>query len=326
MPPVPVVIGVDVGNTRLSTALIDAAGNILHLWREATPAEEGANAVIPLLIQMIRQAQDYAQGQRNQSPAGVGIGFGGPIDHITGLIRRSHHVAGWDGVALGELLQEASGLPAFLENDANAGGLGEALFGAGQGADSLLYVNIGTGIGGAVIINSRIHRGAHSNAGEIGHVVIDPWQGPICTCGKRGCLEALASGPALGAAARRRLQEETNTHSALTALPAHEVTGSTVGEAAQQGDHLALEIVQKAAEYLGLALAGVANVLDPELIVIGGGVSELGDLLLEPTRQAFQGYAALPVAASTPIVTAQLGYDAGVVGAAAVALVELEAT
>ena len=312
------------GNTRLSTALVDADGHILQLWREATPAQQGAEATIPLLERMVAEGQEHIRRECNQTPVAIGIGFGGPVDHSTGVIRRSHHTQGWEGVALGKELHEATGLPAFLENDANAGGLGEALFGAGQGADSLLYVNIGTGIGGAVIIGGRIHRGAHSNAGEIGHVVIDPWRGPVCTCGKRGCLEALASGSALGKAARRRLQEESSLDSSLATLPANEVTGTKVGEAAQEGDSLALEIIGQAAEYLGLALAGATNVLDPEMIVIGGGVSELGDLLLAPTRQAFQRYATPPVAANTAIVIAQLGYDAGVIGAAAVALVECD--
>lgn len=303
---------------------MDANGGILRLWRQATPAQQGAEATIPLLAQMVAEGQDYAHGEYNGPPAAVGIGFGGPVDHRTGLIRRSHHTQGWEGVALGKEMYSATGLPTFLENDANAAGLGEARFGAGQGADSLLYVNIGTGIGGALVIGGRIHRGAHSNAGEIGHVVINPWRGPVCTCGQRGCLEALASGNALGQAAQRRLQEAPNADSSLAALSPDEVTGSSVGEAAQEGDSLALEIIGQAAEYLGLALAGTANVLDPEMIVIGGGVSELGELLLQPTREAFQHYATPPVAANTAIVIAQLGYDAGVIGAAAVALVEFE--
>ena len=299
---------------------------MLHLWREATPAQQGAEATIPLLVQMAAEGQDYAHGEYNQSPAAIGIGFGGPVDHSTGLIRRSHHTQGWEGVALGKELYEATGLPAFLENDANAGGLGEARFGAGQNTHSLLYVNIGTGIGGAVITGGRIHRGAHSNAGEIGHVVIDPWRGPQCTCDKYGCLESLASGRALSNAARRRLEQEPDLRSSLAALPTDDITGTRVGEAAREGDPLAVEIIGQAAEYLGLALAGAANVLDPEMIVIGGGVAELGELLLRPTREAFQRYATPPVAADTPIVAAQLGYDAGVIGAAAVALVECDLT
>lgn len=318
------MLGVDIGGTRLSSAVVDADGAVLHLWREATPAGRGALTIVQWLAQAVAEGRDYAREEYKQTPAGIGIGFGGPVDYSTGLIRRSHHVKGWEGVPLGQLLHEATGLPTFLENDANAGGLGEALFGAGRGADSLLYVNIGTGIGGAVIINQRIHRGAHSNAGEIGHVVIDPWHGPVCTCAKRGCLEALASGNALGQAARRRLREQPNLNSSLAALPLEEVSGGQVGAAAQQSDPLALEVVRQAAEYLGLALAGAANLVDPELIVIGGGVGELGELLLGPTREAFQRYATPPVVANTAIVTAELGYDAGVIGAAAVALVELD--
>ena len=318
------MIGIDVGGTWLSTALVEGSGNILHLWREATPADQGAQAIVQWVTKAVAEAKAYACEEYEQTPAGIGIGFGGPVDRSTGLVRSSHHVAGWEGIALGDLLQEATGLPTFLENDANAGGLGEALFGVGQGADSLLYVNIGTGIGGAVIINDRIHDGAHSNAGEIGHVVIDPQHEAVCTCGKHGCLEALTSGNALGQAARRRLADQPNLDSTLTLLPLEEITGNQVGAAAQEGDPLALDIVRQAAEYLGLALAGAANVLDPELIVVGGGVAELGEVLLQPTREAFARYATPPLSADTPIVAAQLGYNAGVIGAAAVALVELE--
>ena len=296
---------------------------MLRLWREVTPAEQGAQAIIQWLRSVVSEGLDHARAEYDRVPAGIGIGFGGPVDHRAGVIRRSHHVEGWDGVALGQLLAAAAGLPTFLENDANAGGLGEAWFGAGRGAHSLLYVNIGTGIGGAIILDGRIHRGAHGNAGEIGHVVIAPGQGPVCTCDKRGCLEALAAGNALGEAARRRLQEQSGADSVLVALPLAQISGGQVGAAAQEGDPLALDIVREAAEYLGLALAGAANLVDPELIVIGGGVAELGEVLLTPTREAFGRYATPPVADSTTIVQAQLGYDAGVIGAAAVALGEL---
>jgi len=257
-----------------------------------------------------------------QPVVGIGIGFGGPVDVASGTVRRSHHAPGWAGMELRTLFAERFKLPVVLENDANAAGLGEALFGAGRAADSLLYVNVGTGVGGAVIIKGRIHRGAHSSAGEIGHVVVKP-DGPTCTCGKRGCVEALASGDAIGRRARERMAADASAATVLRKVPPAELTGCVVGMAAARGDALARQLMTEAATWLGMAIAGAANVIDPEVVVIGGGVAETGEPFLVPLQEAFKRYAVAPLSASTPVVAAELGYNAGVVGAAAVAFVEL---
>jgi glucokinase len=310
----------DVGNTRLTAAVVNGRGETLAHWEQANPRAEGAAAGLAALQAMVARAREQAP-----EAAAIGIGFGGPVDLSTGLIRRSHHTSGWEGVALAEVLGAASGLPAYLDNDANAGGLGEALFGAGRGVDSLLYVNVGTGIGGAVIIGGHIHHGAHSNAGEIGHVVVTLDFGPVCTCGKLGCLEAWASGDALGAAARQAADEGRLAGSSLAATAAEDLTGRSVATAASAGDAAALAILQTAGRYLGVALAAAANVLDPALVVVGGGVSEGNPPYLEAARQSFAACATPPVAAGTAVVPALLGYQAGVVGAAAIALQALNA-
>jgi len=250
----------------------------------------------------------------------AGIGFGGPVDLATGRIRRSHQTAGWHDVPLGEILAKRLGLVTYLANDANAGGLGEALFGAGRNTRSILYVNVGTGIGGAIILYGRIYAGATSTAGEIGHCVVLP-DGPVCTCGKRGCLEALSSGPALARRAKELLADAKGPSSALAALPADKLTGRDVGRAAAHGDALPCKVVEEAACFLGIALANAVNLADPEIVVLGGGLTEMGEVFFQPARRSFRAQV-LPAAVSTPLLPAQLGYDAGVIGAGAVGLTE----
>lgn len=290
-------IGVDIGGTRLSVGLISAQGEVLRLLREPTPGD--GEAALALALRMAEEVREGAE------PLGIGIGFGGPVDFERQEIVRSHHVAGWQpGLRLAGIFEQRLQLPSILDNDANCGGLAEARFGAGRGAASVLYVNVGTGIGGAVVMGGQVHHGAHSTAGEIGHVVVQPG-GPECTCGKRGCLETLSSGSAIGRAG------ET--------AGLGPVSGKEVGQRALQGDPVALRVIAAAGEWLGLALGNAGNLLDPEIIVIGGGVSELGEVLLEPVRRAFAA-TAMPAAAGTRVVQAAFGYDAGVIGAAALVM------
>lgn len=245
-------------------------------------------------------------GAAGERPTVAGIGFGGPVDLAQGRTRTSYLSAGWAGMALGEVVAEGLGITTWLANDADAGGLGEALFGAGAGAASVLYVNVGTGIGGAVVLAGRIHAGATSTAGEIGHVLVAP-DGPECACGRRGCLQAVSAGPALAREA--------------SALAGEELTGRQVGEAAVAGDELAVAVVEEAARYLGIAIANAVNLIDPAVVVVGGGVAELGEVLMSPLREQYQARVLAPERRAA-IVPAALGYDAGVIGAAAVALTE----
>jgi len=291
-------LGLDVGNTRLSAALVSRDGRVLALRQDdAPPTADEAIAALVRLVQELRVAVA-------EPPAAAGIGFGGPVDTRSGLIRRSFLSTGWEDVPLGRLLAERLGLPTWLANDADAAGLAEARFGAGRCARSMLYVNVGTGIGGALLLEGHLHLGATSGAGEIGHMVLDP-AGPLCECGKRGCLQALASGTAFARSASERLRRE--------------VTGREVGEAALAGDAQAQAVVDEAASWLGLGLANAAQLLDPERIIIGGGVAELGEILLSPMRAAYRANTLGP-SGDTPIVAAELGYDAGVIGAATLAM------
>ncbi|MBC7288566.1 MAG: ROK family protein, partial [Armatimonadetes bacterium] len=260
-------VGIDIGGTVLSAALVDGSGQIVALRRTATPRSAGAEACLPELDNAVRNLLSEACGSGRL--LAVGIGFGGPVDPISGVVRRSHHVVGWSGVPLREHFAELTGLPAYVENDANAAAIAEAMFGAARDAEVVLYVNVGTGIGGGIAVRKRIYRGAHFNAGEIGHIPLLPDDGPPCPCGKRGCLEALASGDAIGREAQLMSRQGKLRGSMLEAAPA--LTGRTVGEYAVQGDEVARAIVARAGGYLGWGLAIAVNILDPDIVVVGGG-------------------------------------------------------
>ncbi len=309
-------LGLDVGNTRLTAAVVSRDGGIVA--QESVPAPGNACEAIEALVVM---ARDLISAHE---VAGVGIGFGGPVDVQHGRIRTSFLSGGWDDVALGEHLARRLGRPAFLLNDADAGGLAEALFGAGAGLESVLYVNVGTGIGGAVVLDGRVRTGATGCAGEIGHFTVVP-DGPACECGKRGCAQALSSGTAIARRARELTAERRADgrlpDTALADMPEARITGRLVGHAAKEGDALARAVIEEAGEMLGIAVANAALLLDPAIIVVGGGVAELGDLFLLPLRSRYQR-AVLPPLRQTPIRPAQLGYQAGVIGAAAAAMTE----
>jgi glucokinase len=296
-------IGIDVGGTRLSVGLVDDTGVMLEHRQEATPPD-GTTATA-VLREMATTAASLA-GSVGHQLLGLGVGFGGPVDYAGQSLVMSHHVQGWEpGFRLAEYLAEGLGLATAMDNDANCGGLAEAVYGAGRGFGSVLYVNVGTGIGGALVMGGKVHHGGHSMAGEIGHCVVKP-DGPPCTCDKAGCLEAMASGSALGREGR------------LAGL-GEAITGREVAELALRGDLAAGAVVDEAAGWLGLALGNAANLWDPDLIVLGGGVAEMGERLLEPTRRSYRRTAML-AAKATPIVGAGLGYGAGVIGAAALIL------
>ena len=305
-------MGIDIGGTAMSVGLVTEDGRLMELRRMSTPRAAGAQAC---LQELTAAAAELAKAKSR--PIAVGIGFGGPVDPVAGCVRRSHHVPGWAGMELAAIFCRATGLPTYIENDANAGALAEALFGAGKGRDPVLYVNVGTGIGGGLIIGGKIYRGSHFNAAELGHIVLVP-DGPQCPCGKRGCVEALASGDAIGRRAREMQQAGMLADSLMA--DEGELTGKLVGEYACQGDKKAQRIIAEAGRFLGWALAIAANIIDPEIIVVGGGVAELGDLYLAPARERYRELA-MDYVGDVPIVPAALGYDAGVIGAAAVAMI-----
>jgi glucokinase len=308
------ILGIDVGGTKLAAGIGTVDGQLLSWEDEATRVDEGVDAVIGRMVALARRAI-AAAGRHPTELAAVGVGIGGPLDPARGVILDPPNLPGWVDVPLGDRLQEALRLPVWIRNDADAAALAEHRFGAGRGWDDLVYLTISTGIGGGVIIGGRLYGGESGNAGEIGHVSVayDGWQ---CVCGRRGCPEAFASGTNIAARAQRAL---ANGHvSVLQELS--EVTAKDVADAARQGDRLARRIWDETMVVLGATVANVLNAFNPGLVILGGGVTRAGDLLFEPVRRLALSQTLGPQARDAQIVPAQLGDQTGVLGAVAVAL------
>jgi glucokinase len=313
------VVSVDIGGTKIMTAVFSAEGRMMA--REVCPtlANEGLEAVIHRLFLAI----DGLLHQNNIVPSqlvGIGIATAGIIDSRRGLITVSPNLPDWHDVPLKEMVRERFQVDTFLVNDACGAALGEYCFGAGRGVHNLVLLTLGTGVGGGIIIDGELYEGATGSAGEIGHMVLDV-NGPECGCGNRGCLEALVSGVAIARDAVSRIKR--GKKSSLVEMVRGEIesiTAEHVGNAARDGDPLALEVLSRAASYLGMAMASLVNIFNPEMIILGGGMAGLGTLFVDPAKK-IAAEKAFPVSArAVKIVTAQLGNEAGVYGAAAYVL------
>jgi glucokinase len=244
----------------------------------------------------------------------VGIGCGGPLDADRGVLLATPHLPGWRDVPVTALAERAFGVPAALDNDGNAAAEGEHLFGAGVGARQLVYLTLSTGVGGGVVLDGRVYRGARGNGGELGHVVVD-WQGRPCRgCGGRGCLEAYVSGTSIA----ERAGELLHDGSSLSTVD--QLTAAEVAAHAAAGDPLAVRVWRETIEALGCGLTSIVNMVEPELIVLGGGVTRAGDALVVPTREVVRAAAMTPGGRTVRVERAALGDQVGVVGAAAVAM------
>jgi glucokinase len=308
------VIGIDLGGTKIATALVNDTGTILSYDYRETLGEKGPEAVVARMADAARAVM---------AEAAVGIGSPGPLDIEAGVVLDTPNLPGWEYVPLTQPIEEALGIKTFLENDANAAALGEHRFGAGRGTQHMIYVTVSTGIGGGLILDGKLYHGFNGMAGEIGHVTILPG-GPLCGCGNRGHLEAVSAGPAIARQARERVARGAPTLIVNLAEgdPAR-ITARLVAEAASQGDAVAQEILAEAMEYLGIAMANYVNIFNPRVIVIGGGLSNIGDALFEPVRRIIKERAFPVPAQSVRVVPAELGDKVGVLGAAAVALARI---
>ncbi len=308
------VLAIDIGGTKLAAGIVDASGSILARGEVPTVAVEGPERV---LDRIVRLAEDLVRspGMSAHAMQRIGIGCAGPVDRQAGLILNPPNLPGWLRVPLVERVEKALGRPAVLENDANAAALGEFRYGAGRGASSIVYLTVSTGIGSGIILDGKIWHGVKDGAGEVGHMTLLP-DGPLCGCGNRGCLEALASGPSIARRAREALA--TGRPSRLRGVT--DFTAADVVRLAQEGDALAAEVWDKTVRYLGLGVAAIVTILAPERVVIGGGVSQAGDFLFERLRREVRRRVKLVAVESVPILPAALGPDVGILGAAAVAL------
>jgi glucokinase len=303
------VFGVDVGGTNLRVALGDESGVLVDKRHRDTGVNAGAEKGIRALAEMMEElARDHGLAMTDLGSAGVGVP--GPTDPVKGMLFDPPHLPGWHNVPVASLLEAATGVPVHLENDAQLAAYGEFHKGAGRGSRHLVFVTISTGIGGGIVIDGKLYSGAGGSAGEVGHVVIDP-DGPICSCGRRGHLEGLASGTSMARIAGERIAAgEPSTLSTLESITARDL-----GVAAGDGDALALSVLADAGRLLGLSLGGLLNILDPEVLVLGGGAIQIGPPLLDHLYAAIQEQAFEITFSHVRIATAMLGQDAGLVGA-----------
>ena len=305
-------IGVDVGGTKTEALRVTDAAQIEARSRLPTPAKDQA-ATLGTIEQVVEDVL-------TDDVVAVGMGAAGLVDVSTGVLLAAPNIA-WRNVPLRERIAGRFDRPVTVDNDATAAAWAEHLLGAGRGYRHLLFVGVGTGIGGGIVIDGRLTRGAHGLAGEIGHIIVEPG-GPVCGCGNRGCWEQVAGGHALARAGARAVLDDPESEIAKLARgdPAR-ATGELVARAAAAGDGAAVAIVAEVGHRLGEGIAGLVNVLDPEAVVVGGGVSELGAPLLDPIRERFlQAVEFADVRPEVTIVAAALGNDAGAIGAAMLAL------
>lgn len=315
----PVAIGIDIGGTNTKVGVVDPEGNVLH--RLTFPTEEHLGGE-QLLRKMVRAAEDcLASGAAPREEfVGVGIGSPGLIDPERGVVLDCPgKIPGWTGTAVCDRLTEAVGLPAWMDNDVKVIGLGEGWLGAGRDARHFLVFALGTGIGGAVIIDGRLYQGAHHNAGVLGHIIVEP-AGYECICGNRGCVEAYASSRSVAARAVDHILRgvETSIKDRVEG-DLNRVDARVVAEAAEAGDRIAQDILREAAHHLATAIISAVHILDPELVVIGGGVARARRYFVEEVRRVVQSRAWLPPGAQVEVVAARLGDDAGVLGGAKLA-------
>jgi glucokinase len=310
----PLLLALDFGGTKHAAAVLKAGDTQwLDSRRTLSPAHPNATRDLEIMRSLIHELLQGAQ------PAAIGVSFGGPVEASTGTVRLSHHVPGWENIPLASLLAEEFGVPTYVDNDANVAALGEQRFGAGKGYDSLMYITISTGVGGGWILNGLPWRGAEGMAGEIGHTVVDS-QGALCLCGKRGCLERLASGSYIAQQVRETVQQHPDRGQRLFALAGGDlqaITAQLISQAAEEGDELAIESLTHAGWAVGVSIGNTANLINPQRFVLGGGVTKSGTHFWETVRRVARE-TALPEV-NFEIVPAALGDEAPLWGAIALA-------
>jgi glucokinase len=305
-------VGVDVGGTKVLGGVVDATGKVLATSRRDTPRKGGRELTETIAAVALELMQSH-------SVSAVGVSAAGFVSSDRKTMLATPNIADWNGVQLDLELEKLIGLPVVIENDANAAAWGEAKFGAGRNQAHMMMLTIGTGVGGGIVVNNQLYRGAFGIAAEFGHLRVVP-EGHLCGCGARGCFEQYASGSALRRHTREAISASPDLARNLLARGDGTIdglTGQAITDAAREGDAVALAAFHTTAQYLGAGIASLAVLLDPSCVVIGGGVIDAGEILLAPTREAMKRY--MPFAGKHPypeILAAELGNEAGLVGVA----------
>ncbi len=315
------IVGVDLGGTTINVGVVPYDGGpVLGMRSVPTEADKGPKYVVDRIVDLIRDTMREATKEAGIGETGIiGIGLGspGPLDRRTGTVIDTPNL-GWRNFPLRDLISNAVGLEAELDNDANAAALGEWWQGAGQGVSTLVGMTLGTGIGGGIVLDGKVFHGVSDVAGEVGHMTIDS-TGRRCKCGNYGCLEAYASGPAIAARAVEGLQSgEPSLLPSMVSGELSRITAETVYEAIVAGDDYSKEVMRETAQFLGAGIANLINILNPGMVVISGGVTRAGDRLLEPLKKEVRRRAFSHASENCQIVASSLGSMAGVIGAACV--------
>ncbi|MEK6646282.1 MAG: ROK family protein [Candidatus Firestonebacteria bacterium] len=318
-PNIAYAVGVDFGGTNIVAGIVNSKGKVVARIKIPTCAKEGKAKVLNRISLAIKEVLEKFKGGIGKIK-GIGIGSPGLIDHIRGIVNVPPNLPGWKHVNLKKYLEAKFHKPVFVANDVNATALGESEFGAGKGVKNLICITLGTGVGGAIIINGKLYVGSHQFAGEIGHMTVER-HGLRCNCGNIGCMERYVG---CGFIAERAMAEiKKGVQTKITELvdgDLDKITPKILTDAAKLGDKLALKIWNETGEYLGITLASVVNFLDPEMIIVGGGVAQAGKYIFEPTKREIRKRAYKFLTKSLKIVPAKLGEDAGVIGSATLVL------
>ncbi len=309
-------IGVDLGGTKINIAFVNKEGKIEEHIKIPTYAEQGKDLVISRIKKGILQLI-FQRDKKIENIAGIGMGVPGPVNYKSGVIHFAPNLPGWKEVPLAEIIKQEFQMPIIIENDANVAAWGEKIFGAAQGINDMICLTLGTGIGGGLIFNGEIYHGRDNVAGEIGHIIVKK-DGIPCNCGNYGCLEAYSSASGIKQRIYRRITEQSANDIDCSSLGnLDNLSLVKVFELARQGNVIVKDIVEEAIEYLGIGIASLVNILNPEMIVLVGGITNEGEKLLKPIREIVFRRAMISHTKNLKIVFGQLGEYAGVIGAAA---------
>ena len=306
-------IGVNIGGTNVKIAIVDLEGKIVYSNTTPTRAEMGYEAGVNNIKQAIKDLMQET-GADNKTIDAIGFGLPGQIDYKGGFVKNLPNIPGWVNIPLAKIIEEEFNIPTRLDNDVRCAALGELNFGAGKGCENLICITVGTGIGSGIVLNGKLVRGASNAAGEIGHIKMSLNDGPLCGCGDYGCFEAYASGPSIVTMAKEYISGGKSAKYKEMATDGI-ITPYVVAQAALQGDSVSIQIFKQIGTIIGVGLSSVVNLLNPEKIIIGGGVADAGDILLEPIRKTILERAMPIQAGAVQIVPAQLANAAGVIGA-----------
>ena len=309
------VVAIDIGGTKYIVAVVDSKGKILSRVYKHTLSSQGPKKVTARLMSTIDEVIARSGIKRN-GLGGIAVAYAGLVDISRGLVTEAANLPGWNNVPLRDMLADKFDMPAFVINDASAAALGEHRLGAGKGLSNLIFITVSTGIGGGIIINGELYNGTDGCAGEIGHTIIQMEDGPECKCGRHGCWESLASGSAIARMAKEHLSGGEKHFTGYVGWCDCKVTAEMVAAGARKGDALCREVVNTAGRYLGVGLGNLVNIFNPQMIIIGGGVSGMGEMILRPARRSMKEYAFKLPARTVKIVRAGLGVDSGLLGAA----------